>query len=163
VYTVAASLHSIQGEQQHANQTYEADTADIEDYVASVPDEVLECREGVHRFPSIRQGIEFIGKDQNGFYIREVRCLSCERAIRREEWISRGTGQHRRWEMLDRTLRYITVNGVSYLAKPHTGRMPKRKIRNTIVTQQLSGFKSIRELEKKIIKAQPKTLTEVDD
>lgn len=154
-------LTSIQGEQQKARaQRYDAEIEDIEDYVSNAPDEILECREDVHRFPTTRSGITFTSKE-SGFYIREVTCTRCGRAVRRETWTTRGTGQNRRWEMVDRGLRYIKVDGISYLAKPKSGRMPKRKIRNAWVTQQLSGFTNIRELDRQLIHPAKPTLKAV--
>jgi hypothetical protein len=135
--------YSIQGESQARDVAgARASEEDVDLYVDSVPDGVLECRErGRHLFPAIRQaGIYFSGVDESGLFIRRVMCQTCGLAVRVEKWEGSRQRGRTRFQRVEAQLQYQTGrDGESYLAPRGRGRMTTRQIGDSLASKAFAG------------------------
>ena len=135
---------SIQGEQQ---ASYDAplwmDDGEVDKYVDSVSEKVLECRErGRHWFPSIREaGMVFNDVTDDGLLIRTLKCKCCGLVQRLEYWEVVGRGKSTRYVFVTARPDYSLVgaDGERYTAPPGGGRIKPRQIRNSLATAALAG------------------------
>jgi hypothetical protein len=111
-------LPSIQGEQQQENGRVRASQADVDRYVDRVSDEVLACRErGRHLFPAIREaGIEFTDVDDDGLFVRRLRCTCCELAVKVEKWEGVKRGRNVRFQRVAYSVASKALQGQSLAA-----------------------------------------------
>lgn len=137
---------SIQGEQQQAaSATLWASDEEVMEYVQSVADAVLACRQrGRHFFLSIQDtGMVFVRVTATGLLVRRAGCESCGCVVRVELWdVRHKRDVVTRAELVDSFLDYTDS---SYLGKPGHGRMKPKQIRNAVATLALQGqsFKDV--------------------
>lgn len=150
---------SIQGEQQERADTFYATEAEVERYVDDQDPGVITCRErGRHDYPGSREtGMHFVDLDrETGFYVRRVRCRSCDLVDRVELWDVRHKGDNiTRCEFVSARPDYSVrgPGGERYQVPAGTGRMKPKQVRGVVATGMLKG-QSFTDLRKEIRRAQ---------
>lgn len=141
---------SIQGEQMAASGTHYASDDEVDAWVRAASAGAVKCRQrGRHDFPTIEEaGMRFGDVTALGLLVRRVLCGSCLVVERVEEWDVRHKGDRvTRTELVRATLDYLDPE---YLAKPGTGRMIPKAVRNAVASSVLSGesFRGVLEAAK---------------
>jgi len=143
---------SIQGDQQAERERKSGhvrmDKEDVQEYTKGASAGTVGCREGGHRFPTIREvGIVFEDEDGvpegqkfAGCMIRLLRCTGCRLVGRREFW----TEVDGDWECVFSKPDYTSFkkrgpNAESYLAPPGLGRMTRKQVRAAEAANLLHG------------------------
>lgn len=135
---------SIQGEQQHKrDQTHMRMDQDlVNENVANMSDDCVECRSGSHRFPVIRprDGIRFAGNNSAGMPLQRLRCLGCKLVDKVVVWTTTdGVNWWPDRSYLDYSIR--GENGEKYLLdQPGQGRMARRQVQAALMSQALEGL-----------------------
>jgi hypothetical protein len=114
---------------------------DLEDYIARADDTVLDCREGLHRFPrrsASNAPLELI----NGQWRLTELCTHCGLAQREQIWsLTVRRGVVVRAEYVRSTIRYLRDDEGNrrYLAPFGQGRINRRRLRERLMLQSLEG------------------------
>lgn len=153
-------IRSIQGERdlvKAATSAYrEMKVDEVDDYVRKASDGVVACRErGRHLYEATRRrgggtargGEIFTEEDSDGYLIRRLRCVCCKLVDRIERWETRREHGQLRYRFVDSRPHYRTDTKEQYLAPSGCGHIRPRTVRESLVTDALSGM-SVTEVKK---------------
>lgn len=161
-------MSSIQGELLGKDPTrWTMEQSDVDAYVDRQSPEVLTCRErGRHTYQLMvhanPEDLHFTDVDDDGLFIRKVKCEVCTLAYRRETWRAVELGRGRAyWEPVSAGTSYeIGPNGESYLAPSGQGSMTTKQVRRSIATQKMAGV-SPTKVRRRIERANKKKSTDL--
>jgi hypothetical protein len=114
---------------------------DLDDYLASVDDAVLDCREGMHRFPR-RSDSDTPLQLINGRWRLIEPCTHCGLAQREQLWeLTMRGGRVVRARYVGASIRYVRGDDgrQPYLAPAGKGRINRRALRERLMLQSLEG------------------------
>jgi len=145
---------SIQGERQREEDRSSAyapmSASDVEQYVDSHSDEVVQCRErGRHDFPTVReaaQGPEGFLDDYDaelGLFVQRDVCRCCGLVERKTHWQAVKRGKRTEWFRVGRPVldyhRQARIKGESYAAPVGLGVMRPTQVMNAVATRVMAG------------------------
>jgi hypothetical protein len=143
-----AHLRSIQAESlTHQDGWLKADDDDVDAYVGKVSEEIRECRERGHSWPS-SSTVTFSDVTPEGLLVERVDCARCGCAYRQREWqgVRQGRSGVRYRPVGPSKVQYQkNQDGEIYPAPSGMGHITRRQIAESVVTAKFTG-KSLTEV-----------------
>lgn len=152
-------LPSIQGEalRERDARAVPASIGDVDNYVDSKSQGILNCRSAGHIFPAqSKTQLKFTGYDTElKAFERRIGCVNgCGCIFKVELWQPRGSGKHRRWQMVGtKREEHTNADGETYAMKPGLGRAYRKDVKESMATVALSGVSPAQILKELGIKA----------
>lgn len=135
-------LRSIQAESlTHQDGYVRADNDDVDTYVGKVSDEIRECRERGHPWPSSSE-VTFSDVTPEGLLVERVDCPRCGCAYRQRDWeaVRVGRGRYRYQPVGPSKIQYQkNQRGETYPAPAGVGHITRRQIAGSVMTNRFAG------------------------
>lgn len=86
---------------------------DVQKWLAEIPEEYVDCREGRHPYPKVRPQDMTFRRDSEGYDVFVVDCPDCGQAYREEKWVivEDRHGNVTKMRMVKRQTRYKRPEG----------------------------------------------------